>query len=114
MLAQMVTRRTAHETQELFNRIAVMAFDNLCIEITVDIDRGAHLSRATLQQNCVNFKNRTHSEFQTPFLATWSELARSILPRIRRTLTSIVSRQGGKKRRTNVRRTRKLHKIKRK
>lgn len=115
MLAQMITRRTAHATQEMFNGIAVMAFDNLCREITVDIDRGAHLSRATLQQSCVNFKNRTPPDFQTPFLATWSELARSILPRIRRTLTSLVFRQGGRKRKTNVRRTRrKLHKTKRK
>jgi len=117
MLAQMTTRQTAQATREMFNGIALMAFDNLCREITVDIDRGAHLSRATLQQSCVNFNNRTPPDFQTHFLATWSELARSILPRIRRTLTSLVSRQGGKKRRTNVRRTRKLrklHKIKRK
>jgi hypothetical protein len=115
MLAQMITRRTAHETQELFNRIATMAFDNLCREITVDIDRGAHLSLTTLQQNCVNFKNRTHSEFQTPFLATWTEWARSIFPRIGRKLTSLVFRQGGRKRKTNVRRTRrKLHKTNRK
>lgn len=113
MLAQMITRRTTHATREMFNGIAVMAFDNLCSEITVDAGRGNHLSRATLQQSCVNFNSRTPQEFQTHFLATWSELARSILPRIRRTLTSLVSRQGGKKRRTNVKRTRKLHKIKR-
>jgi len=120
MLAQMTTRRTAQAIREVFNGIAVMAFDNLCREITVDIDRGAHLSHATLQQSCVNFKNRTPPDFQTPFLATWSELAWSILPRVGRTLTSFFSRQGGKKRRANVRRTRKLrkmrklHKIKRK
>jgi hypothetical protein len=118
MLAQMTTRRTAQATRELFNGIAVMAFDNLCREITLDIDRGSHLSRATLQQRCVNFKNRTPSDFQTEFLATWTEWRHSILPRIRRTLTSLVSRHGGKKRRTNVRRTtrklHKLHKIKRK
>lgn len=116
MLAQMTTRRTAQAKTALFHRIAVMAFDNLCREITVDIDRGAHLSRPTLQQSCVNFKNRSPTEFQTPFLATWTELAWSILPRIGR----FFSRRGGKKRRTNVRRTRKLrkmrklHKIKRK
>jgi hypothetical protein len=120
MLAQMTTRRTAQAIREVFNGIAVMAFDNLCREITVDIDRGAHLSHATLQQSCVNFKNRTPPDFQTPFLATWTELAWSILPRVGRTLTSFFSRQGGKKRRANVRRTRKLrkmrklHKIKRK
>ena len=113
MLRQMLTRRTAHETREMFNGIAVMAFDNLCREITVDIGRGADLSRATLQQSCVNFNNRTPSEFQTPFLATWTEWARSILPRLGRKLSSLVSRQGGKRRRTNVKRTRKLHKIKR-
>jgi len=111
MLAQMTTRRTAQATREVFNGIAVMAFDNLCREITVNIDRGAHLSRATLQQNCVNFNNRTPPDFQTPFLATWTELARSILPRVGRTLKSFFSRQGGKRRRTNVRRTRKLHKL---
>ena len=111
MLAQMITRRTKHATQEMFNGIAVMAFDNLCREITVDIERGAHLSRATLQRSCVNFNSRTPQEFQTPFLATWTELAWSILPRIGRTLSSLVFRQGGKKRRTNVRRTRKLHKL---
>ena len=120
MLAQMTTRQTAQATREMFNGIALMAFDNLCREITVDIDRGAHLSHATLQQSCVNFKNRTPPDFQTPFLATWTELAWSILPRVGRTLTSFFSRQGGKKRRANVRRTRKLrkmrklHKIKRK
>jgi hypothetical protein len=113
MLAQMTTRRTAQATREIFNDIAVMAFDNLFREITVDIDRGAHLSRATLQQNCVNFKNRTPVYFQTHFLATWTELANSILPRIGRRLTSFFSRQGGrgKKRKTNIRRTRKLHKL---
>ena len=117
MLAQMTTRQTAQTNDALFNGIAVMAFDNLCREITVDIDRGAHLSRATLQQSCVTFNNRAPSDFQTPFLATWTEWAHSILPRIGRRLTSLVSRRGGKKRRTNVRRTRKLrklHKIKRK
>lgn len=111
MLAQMLTRRTAHVTREMFNGIAVMAFDNLCREITVDIDRGANLSRATLQHNCVNFRGRQPSDFQTRFLATWTELAWSILPRVRRTLASIVFRQGGKKRKTNARRTRKLHKL---
>ena len=118
MLAQMLTRRTAHETREMFNRIAVMAFDNLCREITVDIDRGSHLSHATLQQSCVMFNNRSPSDFQTHFLATWTEWRHSIVPRIGRTLSSLVSRQGGKKRKTNVRRTtrklHKLHKIKRK
>ena len=111
MFTQMITRRTAHETQEMFNGIAVMAFDNLCREITVDIDRGDQLSRATLQQSCVNFNGRTPQQFQTHFLATWTELARSILPRIGRTLSSLVFRQGGKKRKTNARRTRKLHKL---
>ena len=111
MLAQMTTRRTAQATREMFNGIALMAFDSLCREITVNIDRSAHLSRATLQQSCVNFNNRAPVDFQTPFLATWAELANSILPRVRRTLTSFFSRQGGKKRRTNVRRTRKLHKL---
>jgi hypothetical protein len=92
--------------------IAVMAFDNLCREITVDIDRGSHLSHATLQQRCVNFDRGDPSDFQTEFLATWTEWRHSILPRIGRTLSSLVSRQGGKKRRTNVRRTtRKLHKL---
>ena len=111
MLAQMITRQTDEAIREMFNGIAVMAFDNLCREITVDIgSRGSHLSHATLQQSCVNFKNRTPQYFQTTFLATWSELARSILPRIGRTLSSLVFRQGGKKRRTNVGRTRKLHK----
>lgn len=111
MLTQMITRLMGQAKDVLFNRIAVMAFDNLCSEITVDAGRGNHLSRATLQQRCVNFNNRTPSEFQTPFLATWTEWAHSILPRIGRKLTSLVSRQGGKKRRTNVRRTRKLHKL---
>jgi len=116
MLAQMLTRRTAHETREMFNRIAEMAFDNLCSEITVDIDRRSHLSRATLQQSCVMFNNRAPSDFQTPFLATWTEWRHSIVPRVVRRLSSFFSRQGGKKRKTNnVRRTtRKLHKIKRK
>ena len=112
MLAQMTTRRTAQATRELFNGIAVMAFDNLCREITVDIERGSHLSHATLQQRCVNFDRGDPSDFQTEFLATWTEWRHSILPRIGRTLSSLVSRQGGKKRKTNVRRTtRKLHKL---
>jgi hypothetical protein len=118
MLEQMITRRTDQATREMFNGIALMAFDNLCREITVDIDRGAHLSRATLQQSCVMFNNRAPSDFQTHFLATWTEWRHSIVPRIGRTLSSLVSRQGGKKRKTNVRRTtrklHKLHKIKRK
>ena len=112
MLQQMLTRQTTQATQDMFNSIAVMTFDNLCREITLDIARGSHLSRATLQQSCVNFKNRTPSEFQTPFLATWTEWAHSILPRIGRKLSSLVSRHGGKKRKTNVRRTtRKMHKL---
>lgn len=66
--------------------IAGMAFDNLCREITVDTGSGAHLSHATLQQRCLNFKNRGPSDFQTDFLATWTEWRHSILPRIGRTL----------------------------
>jgi hypothetical protein len=112
MLSQMITRRTAEATREVFNGIAEMAFDNLCREITVNIDRGSHLSRATLQQSCVNFNDSAPSDFQTHFLATWPELATSILPRISRSLRSFIPINGGKKRKTNnVRRTRKLYKL---
>jgi hypothetical protein len=113
MLSQMTTRRTAEATREIFNGIAVMAFHNLCTEITVDIDRRSHLSHATLQQSCVNFNDSAPSDFQTHFLATWTEWRHSILPRVARKLSSLSSViQGGKKRKTNnVRRTRKLRKL---
>ena len=118
MTTQMVTRRTGTSQNERFNKIAVMAFDNLCTEITVDIGNISHLL-PTLRRNCLNFEDRSSpSDFETHFLATWTEWAKSLFPRTVRKLTSFLGR-GGKKGRERGRgrgrggKTRKLYKIKR-
>jgi hypothetical protein len=120
MTTQMVTRSTGTLQNERFNKIAVMAFDNLCTEITVDVNDRVEYSLKTLRQNCLNFEGRSHSDFQTHFLATWTEWAKSLFPRTVRKLTSFLGR-GGKKGRERGRgrgrgrggKTRKLYKIKR-
>jgi len=124
MTSQMVTRRTGNSKKDRFNKIAEMAFDNLCTEITVDVNDSLEYSLSTLRQNCIHFEGRSHSDFQTRFLATWTEWAKSLLPRTVRklySLSSLLRRSGGRKGkgmgrgrgRGMGRKTRKLYKIKR-
>jgi hypothetical protein len=113
MTSQMVTRHTGTSKKERFNKIAVRAFDNLCTEITRDVDDSVEYSLPTIRKSCLHFEGRDHSDFQTHFLATWTEWAKSLYPRTLRKLSSFLTRNGGRKGRGAGRKTRKIHKIKR-
>lgn len=115
MTSQMVTRSNSGAKKVLFNNIAILAFDNLCHEMTVDISKGAHLSRETLSKSCMNFQGKSHSDFQTRFLATWTEWGKSLFPRTVRNIKSLFVRTGGNKRNTKLRRMpTRMHKYSRK
>jgi len=114
MTTQMVTRHTDNSKNARFNTIAVMAFDNLCNEMRVDVTSQAY-ALSTLRKNCIDFEGRDPSEFETSFSATWTEWGYSLVPRAVRNISAYIrrGRYGGRKGKGRGRKTRKLHKIKR-